>query len=402
MCAQGRDFTAVVDPFIGCGAIEGGLSGNNYPGATVPFGMVQLSPDTHPVPDWYNASGYDYNDSTIYCFSHTRLSGTGASDLIDIGVFPTVTGKTSSGFSHDAETASPGYYSVMLKDEGILAELTATTRTGIHRYTFPADTATLIFDLDHSANKGSWGRQIIQSQLRRTGPRTIEGFRVITGWAKLRKVYFVAEFSEDIAGMDIADGAGTVFRDAAVANGKALKGTLRFRLPERQLTVKVGLSGTSVDNARRNLRAEAPHFDFDRYRASAKERWNDMLGRVEVTKGDPLDVRLFYTALYHTLVQPNTFSDISGHYATPAWYVFSALGFYPVNPASGRYDIGTPLFDEVVLHLPGGKDFTITADRKTGGAHRVSRVTIDGKPVADYRLPHEAIVRGGEMRFSLK
>ena len=322
VAACGRDFAAFVDPFIGCGAVEGGLSGNNYPGATMPFGMVQLSPDTHPVPDWYNASGYDYNDSTIYCFSHTRLSGTGASDLIDIAVFPTVDGRNSSRFSHNAESASPGYYSVTLADEGILAELTATTRTGIHRYTFPSDTCRLIFDLDHSANKGSWGRQIIQSQIRRTGPRSIEGFRVITGWAKLRKVYFVAEFSEDIADMDIADGQA-VYRHADVANGKALTGALRFNIPGRTLTVKVGLSATSADNARQNLRAEAPHFDFDRYRADAREAWNRMLGRVEVVKGDPEAMKTFYTALYHMLVQPNTLSDTNGHYPTPVYTVAS-------------------------------------------------------------------------------
>lgn len=156
------DYTRYVDPFIGTGAVEGGLSGNNYPGATAPFGMVQLSPDTHPAPDWYNASGYDYNDSIIYCFSHTRLSGTGASDFIDIAFFPTTGHATFSRFSHSQESASPGYYSVRLLDENIFAELAATTRVGIHRYTYPAgERRRLIIDLDHSANKGSWGRTVI-------------------------------------------------------------------------------------------------------------------------------------------------------------------------------------------------------------------------------------------------
>lgn len=132
------EFTEYVNPFIGTGAIEGGLSGNNYPGATVPFGMIQLSPDTHEAPDWFNASGYDHNDSRIYGFSHTRLSGTGASDLIDVLVMPTTSDLRVSSFSHDEETAKLGYYSVRLADEDLLAELSATTHAGLHRYTYPS------------------------------------------------------------------------------------------------------------------------------------------------------------------------------------------------------------------------------------------------------------------------
>ena len=161
------DYTKYVNPFIGTGPIEGGLSGNNYPGATVPFGMVQLSPDTHEAPDWFNASGYDHNDSRIYGFSHTRLSGTGACDLIDILLMPTTSDKRVSAFSHEREKAQPGYYKVHLDDENIDAELTATQRTGIHRYTFPSGSSrNLWLDLDHSAQKGSWDRRIINSQIK--------------------------------------------------------------------------------------------------------------------------------------------------------------------------------------------------------------------------------------------
>lgn len=314
------NYTRHVDPFIGTGAVEGGLSGNNYPGATAPFGMVQLSPDTHPAPDWYNASGYDYNDSTIYCFSHTRLSGTGASDFIDIAFFPTTGNASSSRFSHDQESASPGYYSVRLLDEGILAELSATTRVGIHRYTYPSDTPRrLTIDLDHSSNKGSWGRTIIQSQIRQTGPRTIEGFRVITGWAKLRKIYFTAEFSEDIAAMELSD--GDVKRDGAtVINGRALKAKLDFGKAGRPVVAKVALSGVSLPNARLNMQAEAPHFDFDRYVSQADMEWDNALGRIEA-EGPDDKLKTFYTALYHTMIQPNTFSDVNGQYMTPAYTV---------------------------------------------------------------------------------
>lgn len=314
------NYTRHVDPFIGTGAVEGGLSGNNYPGATAPFGMVQLSPDTHPAPDWYNASGYDYNDSTIYCFSHTRLSGTGASDFIDIAFFPTTGNASSSRFSHDQESASPGYYSVRLLDEGILAELSATTRVGIHRYTYPSDTPRrLTIDLDHSSNKGSWGRTIIQSQIRQTGPRTIEGFRVITGWAKLRKIYFTAEFSEDITAMELSD--GDVKRDGAtVINGRALKAKLDFGKAGRPVVAKVALSGVSLQNARLNMQAEAPHFDFDRYVSQADKEWDKTLGRIEA-EGPDDKLKTFYTALYHTMIQPNTFSDVNGQYMTPAYTV---------------------------------------------------------------------------------
>ncbi len=314
------DYTRYVDPFIGTGAVEGGLSGNNYPGATAPFGMVQLSPDTHPAPDWYNASGYDYNDSIIYCFSHTRLSGTGASDFIDIAFFPTTGNGTSSRFSHSQESASPGYYSVKFLDENILAELAATTRVGIHRYTYPTgERRRLIIDLDHSANKGSWGRTVIQSQLRQTGPRTIEGYRVITGWAKLRKVYFTAEFSEDINSLSLSDG-DNVREGATVINGRSLKAVADFGNADKALTVKVALSGVSIPNARLNMNAEAPHFDFDRYVTTGRDNWNKYLGKIEA-EGPEEKLKTFYTALYHTMIQPNTFSDVNGQYMTPSYTV---------------------------------------------------------------------------------
>lgn len=318
LMAPAGKFTSYVNPFIGTGAVEGSLSGNNYPGATVPFGMVQLSPDTHQAPDWYNASGYDYNDSVIHCFSHTRLSGTGASDLIDIALFPTTGSATYSRFSHHDEAASPGFYRVRLADEDIDAELTATTHVGVHRYTYPQEAQrNIILDLDHSANKGSWNRRVVQSQIRRTGPSRIEGYRVITGWAKLRKIYFVADFSEDITDLELTDG-DTPRRGASVVNGCALKARIGFGPANRPVTVKVALSGVSAANAAMNMDVEAPHFDFDRYAADADASWDKELGRIEAT-GDPEKLTTFYTALYHTMIQPNTFSDVNGEYMTPVY-----------------------------------------------------------------------------------
>ena len=311
---QAGEITKYVNPFIGTGAIDGGLSGNNYPGATSPFGMIQLSPDTSEAPNWGDASGYDYNRNTIFGFSHTRLSGTGASDLIDITLMPTSSGRTSSAFTHDEEKARPGYYQVMLKDENINAELTTTQRNGIHRYQYPAGKdAEIILDMDHSADKGSWGRWIINSQIRILNDHAVEGYRIITGWAKLRKIYFYMEFSSPILTSTLRDG-GRVHENTAVINGTNLHGCFRFgQLNGKPLTCKVALSSVSMENARQNMEQEAPHWDFDRYVAAADADWEKQLGKIEV-KGTEVQKEIFYTALYHTMIQPNTMSDVNGEY----------------------------------------------------------------------------------------
>jgi len=311
---QAGEITKYVNPFIGTGAIDGGLSGNNYPGATSPFGMIQLSPDTSEAPNWGDASGYNYNRLTIFGFSHTRLSGTGASDLIDITLMPTSSGRTSSAFTHDEEKARPGYYQVMLKDENINAELTTTQRNGIHRYQYPAGKdAEIILDMDHSADKGSWGRRIINSQIRILNDHAVEGYRIITGWAKLRKIYFYMEFSSPILTSTLRDG-GRVHENTAVINGTNLHGCFRFgQLNGKPLTCKVALSSVSMENARQNMEQEAPHWDFDRYVAAADADWEKQLGKIEV-KGTEVQKEIFYTALYHTMIQPNTMSDVNGEY----------------------------------------------------------------------------------------
>ena len=276
--------------------------------------MIQLSPDTSEAPNWGDASGYDYNRNTIFGFSHTRLSGTGASDLIDITLMPTSSGRTSSAFTHDEEKARPGYYQVMLKDEGINAELTTTQRNGIHRYQYPAGKdAEIILDMDHSADKGSWGRRIINSQIRILNDHAVEGYRIITGWAKLRKIYFYMEFSSPILTSTLRDG-GRVHENTAVINGTNLHGCFRFgQLNGKPLTCKVALSSVSMENARQNMEQEAPHWDFDRYVAAADADWEKQLGKIEV-KGTEVQKEIFYTALYHTMIQPNTMSDVNGEY----------------------------------------------------------------------------------------
>ena len=269
--------------------------------------MIQLSPDTSEAPNWGDASGYDYNRSTIFGFSHTRLSGTGASDLIDVTLMPTSSGRTSSTFTHDEEKASPGYYQVMLKDENINVELTTTQRNGIHRYQYPAGKdAEVILDMDHSADKGSWGRRIINDH-------AVEGYRIITGWAKLRKIYFYMEFSSPILTSTLRDG-GRVHENTAVVNGTNLHGCFRFgKLNGKPLTCKVALSSVSMENARQNMEQEAPHWDFDRYVAAADADWEKQLGKIEI-KGTEVQKEIFYTALYHTMIQPNIMSDVNGEY----------------------------------------------------------------------------------------
>ena len=227
---------------------------------------------------------------------------------------PTSSGRTSSAFTHDEEKARPGYYQVMLKDENINAELTTTQRNGIHRYQYPAGKdAEIILDMDHSADKGSWGRRIINSQIRILNDHAVEGYRIITGWAKLRKIYFYMEFSSPILTSTLRDG-GRVHENTAVINGTNLHGCFRFgQLNGKPLTCKVALSSVSMENARQNMEQEAPHWDFDRYVAAADADWEKQLGKIEV-KGTEVQKEIFYTALYHTMIQPNTMSDVNGEY----------------------------------------------------------------------------------------
>ena len=313
-CISAQNLTRWVNPFIGTGAVQSSLSGNNYPGATVPFGMVQLSPDTREAPDWAQASGYDYNDSIIYGFSHTRLSGTGASDFIDILLFPTISDKRKSTFTHQHEQARPGYYQVLLKDEKIQAELTASVHVGVHCYTCSdGDQLKLWLDLDHSANKGSWNRRIIQSQLRMVSPTVVEGYRIITGWAKLRKIYFHLEFSQPILSNQLYDG-NRMYENTPVINGTELRGLFCFdKKWNKELICKVALSPVSIENARLNMATEVPGWDFEYIARAAETSWEKELRKI-IIQGTDLQKKIFYTALYHTMVQPNTMSDVNGEY----------------------------------------------------------------------------------------
>ena len=333
MSAQrANDYTKYVNPFIGTQTDEtGALSGSTFPGATMPQGMVQLSPETELMVTWDPCSGYDYNKDVIYGFTHTHLSGTGCTDLIDVSLMPLSRNVTSEQlaaadfgqhYSHDKESASPGYYQVLLQESGVNVELSATTRTGIHRYTFTdGKPQTIVLDLDRGTFRGEayYSKRrtydIIQSQIRIVNDHTIEGYRVITGWAKMRKVYFRAEFSRPIAQHLLMNGNLNV-GSSDVVNGKTLRAALSFDPADgQQITVKVAISPVDSEGARKNMLAEAPSWNFDDYVKAAHDIWKRELSRIDI-EGTDEQKTIFYTGLYHVLMQPNTMSDVDGRYMT--------------------------------------------------------------------------------------
>ncbi len=298
--------TALVDPHIGTGG-----HGHVFVGANVPFGMVQLGPTSIPQ-SWDWCSGYHASDSTVIGFSHTHLSGTGIGDLFDVTVMPIVGEVTYARGTHDdpqsglwsmadrsQEIARPGYYSVPLIRYGVRAEMTATTRVGLHRYTFPAaEDAALVFDLE---NGGCWDKAT-ETHIEQENDTRISGWRYSTGWAKNQRVYFVAELSKPIS----------KFERCGVDNRYA---RLSFATSQdEQVLLKVALSAVSVEGARANLMSELPEWDFDAAVAAADMAWESELSKIRVESSDLPARKIFYTALYHAMVAPVTFSDVDGRY----------------------------------------------------------------------------------------
>jgi len=316
-----------VNTFIGTGG-----HGHTYPGATLPFGMVQLSPDTR-LEGWDGCSGYHYSDEYIYGFSHTHLNGTGVPDLCDILFMPT-TGECRwnngydnqpgyrSRFSHSNESAEPGYYKVQLDDYSVTAELTATTRAGMHRYSFPASgEANIMLDLFHRD-------EVLESSLRIVSDTEIEGLRRSRSWAENQYVYFVAKFSKPFESYEVAVDDISRKNIKSIDNKKNIKACFRFQTSSgEKILVKVGISAVSIDGARKNLQQEMPAWDFDKVRQDAKTTWNKELSRIEVEGGTDVQKTVFYTALYHTMVQPNTFTDVDGNYRGMDNKIHKADGF---------------------------------------------------------------------------
>ena len=313
--------TQYVNPFIGTGAVdEESLSGSTHPDASLPFGLVQLGPDVMDAPNGWHPSGYDYQANRIYGFSHTHLSGTGCASLCDILVMPvtrslqdvTKSFDYSSSFSHKNEKASVGYYQVKLLDDGINAEMTATMRTGMHRYIFPKNKANvLVFDLFHSVDKEKDRHRIFDAGLRLINDTTLVGFRIMDDWQRIRKVYVYATFNRPVV-HNVFMRSNQCFFDGDQANGKAVRCGLQFENSDKPLLVKVAISANSIEGAKGNM-AENPGWDFDRVHQQAVDAWEKEMSNVRV-EGTYDQKCIFYTGLYHAYLQPNIISDLNGDY----------------------------------------------------------------------------------------
>ena len=335
-----RDYAAYVNPMTGTGG-----HGHTFPGAVTPHGMIQPSPDTR-IDGWDACSGYYVADSLINGFSHTHVSGTGCADYGDILLMPTVGRQTVDGqtdtlqnlpyasrFSHERETAEPGYYSVMLERYGILAETTATDRVALHRFTFPgsvAGDAGMIVDMDYSIQR----QENLEMSVEAVSDTEIQGYKMTKYWAFDQGIYFYVKFSEPFKVAYVNDTI-TDSKGRPYARCKAL---LRFPgiKPGGQLLAKVGISAVDREGARANVAAEMPGFDFESTREAARAEWNEWLSKIDVPEGaDADDLAKFYTALYHTAIAPNLFTDADGRYLgmdrkpkqgsadTPVYTIFS-------------------------------------------------------------------------------
>lgn len=315
-----KEYTDSVNVFIGTGG-----HGHTFPGATLPHGMVQLSPDTRLF-GWDACSGYYYDDTSIMGFTHTHLSGTGIGDYGDILFMPVVGEKPliagtaenpdegyRSRFSHEQESARPGYYQVLLQDDSINVELTATLRAGLHRYTYPKTSdARLIVDMEPTIH----GHQHPVTQIRVVNDSTIAGMKYTVGWAKRHYVYFYAVFSNPF---DYKLYSGTEYQsDSTSVTGNTAKAVMSFRnLPaDGRVLAKVGISSVDEEGARLNVEAEIPNWDFEGVMKQANTAWNEALGKIDIETSDNDSRTVFYTSLYHAFIQPSLASDVDGRYRT--------------------------------------------------------------------------------------
>ena len=349
------DLIQFVDPFIGTEKM-----GHVYPGATTPFGAVQLSPasniqtmfqedGSYNKPTYKYCAGYQYDDETIFGFAHTHFSGTGHADLGDFLVMPTTGDLTlepgtadgkpgfHSKFSHDNEHAEPGYYSVLLDDYNIKAELTTSDRVGFHQYTFPeSDNAHIILDLIYNIynydGKGVW------TFVRVENDHLITGYRQTNGWARNKKVYFAMVFSRPFTSYgheryEKVPYNGFYRRFNEKENfpemaGRDIRAYFNFDTKkDEQIKVKFALSSVSTDGAMKNLKAEIPHWDFDQVKKESQDRWNKELSKVVVESQTEADQKSFYTALYHTMLSPIVYEDVDGQYRGLDQNIHQSEGF---------------------------------------------------------------------------
>lgn len=336
------DYTQFVNPFIGTD-----FTGNTYPGAQVPFGMVQLSPD-NGLPGWDRIAGYFYPDSTIAGFSHTHLSGTGAGDLYDILFMPVTLPYNEaeqplgihSKFSHEKESAYAGYYQVFLQDYKINVELTATERCGIQRYTFPKAESAIFLNLKKAMN---WD-ETKDSYIEQVDSVTLKGYRYSNGWARNQKIYFYTKFSRPFDSLQLDK--SPIIKDGK-ENGHGYIARINYNTSENeQIVIRTAISGVSMEGAERNFMAEAQESDFDSYLCKAKKMWNDALGKIEVENSDMDETVTFYTALYHSMLAPTIYGDVDGSYYGPDKKIHKADGWtnYSTFSLWDTYRAAHPLF----------------------------------------------------------
>lgn len=339
--SQAQDYAKHVNPFIGTGG-----HGHTFPGATLPYGMVQLSPDTRIDGSWDGCGGYHYSDNVIYGFSHTHLNGTGVSDYGDIMLMPTMGEPSfdnkiySSTFSHDNEKASAGFYSVKLDKHNIDVRLTTSTRVGFHEYTFNKEgQANIILDLNHRD-------KLLYGEVRIVNPTTIEILRRSEAWARDQYVYARIEFHTPLK-VNLAEEENTI-NTKLQGIYKGTKLALSFSKSVKKgekILVKVSLSPTSYEGAKLNS-SEIKHWDFEKVKKEAEALWNKELSKIEVTSDDKDKLAIFYTALYHTMMQPNIAQDLDGKYRGRDNQIHQAEGFdyYTVFSLWDTFRAAHPLY----------------------------------------------------------
>ncbi|HKG05689.1 MAG TPA: GH92 family glycosyl hydrolase, partial [Pedobacter sp.] len=331
------NFTKHVDPYIGTG-----FHGHVFVGASVPFGAVQLGP-TNLSEGWDWSSGHHISDSTIIGFQHTHLSGTGIGDLGDISFIPTTgpvkvvkgtienlqSGYTSL-FSHKDEVVKPGYYSVKLKRYDIGVELTASTRVGMHKYTFPASKdAHIVIDL----KEGIGWDESSETYIKQVDQHTVEGYRFSNGWAESQRIYFTAVFSKPINLFTVYD--DSTQQSGNELKGKKVKGVLSFQTTKGEVVyAKVGISPVSTRNALLNIKAEIPGWDFNKVIQDADKAWNQQLSKIDIKTDSLSQMKKFYTAFYHTMIAPSIFNDVNGEYWGTDKKVHKSTGFNNVTTFS--------------------------------------------------------------------
>ena len=414
------DYTSMVDPFIGTGG-----HGHTFPGPVVPNGMIQPSPDTR-IDGWDACSGYYYEDSSINGFSHTHVSGTGCADYGDILIMPTVGEQDyknqdlisqslpyASSFSHENEVAVPGYYSVFLDRYSVKAELSSTKRATIHRYTFPqSDNSGFIVDMDYSIQR----QRNMDMNIDVLSDTEICGYKTTKYWAFDQQIAFYAKFSKPFT--------YEIYTDTmTVNNGKKLplyKALLKFETAkDEQILVKVGVSAVDVDGARKNVEAEIPEWDFEKVRTDAHNEWNKYLSKIDIKTADAKNKEIFYTALYHTAISPNLFTDVDGRYLgmdlevhqgnvdKPVYTIFSLWDtFRALHPLLSIIDpkLNNDFITSLLLKHKEGGVFPMwdLASNYTGtmiGYHAVSLIAdayTKGNADFDLKEAYEACLRAAE------